>query len=383
MRIAVNTRFLIKNRLEGIGWFTYETMRRLVQRHPEHEFIFLFDREFPKEFIFGSNVTGEKVWPPARHPYLWQFWFDYSIPRVLDRYKPDLFISTDGFMSLKTHLPTLLVLHDLGFEHYPEHTPQIVSRYYRKFTPLFAHKADKIITVSDFSKQDIIAQYNVKPSKIDVIYNGASNLYQPLADNQIAEIRNTYTGGKPYFIYVGSVHPRKNVKNLLLAFDAFQSKHSTEYALVVAGRMAWKTDDTKAAFEGMQHKDKVVFTGHMQLKELAMLMGGADALVYPSLFEGFGIPVLEARYCNVPVITSNRSSLPEVAGKDAIYFDPENVDQIIASMETFVANASQYKSRAASAPDIRSVFSWDLSVTRMERTIAAMDKRFKPKMVVQ
>lgn len=383
MRIAVNTRFLIKNRLEGIGWFTYETMKRLVQRHPEHEFVFLFDRDFPNEFIFADNVIGEKVWPPARHPYLWQFWFDYSIPRILERYNPDLFISTDGFMSTKTHLPTLLVLHDLGFEHYPEHTPQIVSRYYRKYTPVFAHKADKIITVSDFTKQDIISQYNIEPSKIDVIFNGASDVYKPLNTEQQIAVRQKYTSGKPYFIYVGSVHPRKNIKNLLLAYDQFQTKHHTDYKLVIAGRMAWKTDATKAAFENMHCKEDVIFTGHLQLPELAKLMGGAEALIYPSLFEGFGIPVLEARYCNVPIISSNRSSLPEVAGENALYFNPENIEEMVAAIEKFYANHFHYKTLASTGPDIRNTFSWDASVTRMEQTIAEMDKRFKPGIVLQ
>lgn len=383
MRIAVNTRFLIQNRLEGIGWFTYETMKRLVQRQPEHEFIFLFDRNFPKEFIFADNVTGEKVWPPARHPYLWQFWFDYSLPRILDRYNPDLFISTDGFLSTKTHLPSLLVLHDLGFEHYPEHTPQVVSRYYRKFTPVFAHKADKILTVSEFSRQDIIAQYNIPPSKIDVVYNGANELYKPLSPGQQQAVRQQYTSGKPYFIYVGSVHPRKNIKNLLLAYNQFQSRHHSDYKLVIAGRMAWKTEAITAALENMQCKEDVIFTGHLQLPQLAELMGGAEALIYPSLFEGFGIPVLEARFCNIPVLCSNRSSLPEVAGANALYFDPENIDAMVATIEQFTSNPAHYKQLATSDADIRNTFSWDNAVSRIEQTIAAMDKRFIPSAILQ
>lgn len=382
MRIAVNTRFLIKDRLEGIGWFTYETMKRLTERHPEHSFLFLFDRDFPSDFIFGKNVKGEKVWPPARHPYLWQFWFDYSVPRVLERFKPDLFISTDGFLSMKTHLPTLLVIHDLGFEHYPEHTPQIVSRYYRKYTPLFAHKADKIITVSEFSKQDIVAHYNVKPSKIDVIYNGASDAYKPLCEDEIAAVRNIYTAGKPYFIYVGSIHPRKNVKSLLLAFDAFKTQNNSDYRLVIAGRMAWKTDETKNVYEQMQFKEEVVFTGHLQLTQLTELMGGAEALVYPSLFEGFGIPVLEARYCNVPVLCSNRSSLPEVGGENALYFNPEITDEIVSAMTTFVSNTAHFKQLFQNNYQVKQQFSWEATVDRMEQTIAAMDKRFVPKLAL-
>ncbi|MFN3940318.1 MAG: glycosyltransferase family 4 protein, partial [Chitinophagales bacterium] len=249
-------------------------------------------------------------------------------------------------------------------------------------TPLFAQKADKIITVSEFSRQDIIAHYNVKPSKIDVIYNGASEAYKPLSEKERAAVRNTYAQGMPYFIYVGSIHPRKNVKNLLLAFDAFKATNHTDHKLVIAGRMAWKTEETKTVYEQMQFKDAVIFTGHLQLGQIAELMGAAEALVYPSLFEGFGIPVLEARYCNVPVLCSNYSSIPEVGGENAIYFNPERIDEITAAMTNFVAHSAQYKQLFQNSYQVKKQFSWDISVDKMEQTIASMDKRFVPKLAL-
>lgn len=379
MLIAVNTRFLIKDKLEGIGWFTYETIKRLTLNHPEHTFLFLFDREPDPEFIFAKNVIPIRVWPPARHPYLWKYWFDVALPKIFKKFKPDLFISTDGFLSLNTDVPTLLVIHDLGFEHYPEHTPSVVSKYYRKFTPRYAEKATRIITVSDFSKKDIVKKYHVNPDKIDVAYNGANDKYVPLSDTAQQAVRNNYTGGLPYFLYVGSVHPRKNIKNLLLAYDAMRKEYATQNKLVVAGRMAWKTDDTQSVYEHMQFKDDVIFTGHLQLSELTKVVGAADAFVYPSLFEGFGIPVVEARYCGVPVISSNRSSLPEVGGSDAIYFNPEDIDNIKDSLIHFLSDSEKYRKIARNDIHVRDTFNWHKTEQKIEAAIATMTDDFVKK----
>jgi len=372
MLIAVNTRFLIKDKLEGIGWFTYETMKRLTREHPEHRFLFLFDREPDPEFLFSDNITPVRVWPPARHPYLWKYWFDQALPRVFRKYKPDLFISTDGFLSLNTHIPTLLVIHDLGFEHYPEHTPGIVSKYYRKFTPIYARKATRIVTVSEFSKRDIIQQYHIDPDKIDVAYNGAHEQYVPLPETEKKRVLQQYTNGKPYFLYVGSVHPRKNVQNLLLAYDALRRENTCDHKLLIVGRMAWKTEETRQVYENMQFKQDVVFAGHLQLEELTRVMASADAFVYPSLFEGFGIPVVEARYCGVPVITSNQSSLPEVGGPNAIYFDPQQPEAITAAMQQFLAERTVRIERAQADVQVRSLFNWDASAENIYRAMMSM-----------
>ena len=361
MLIAVNTRFLIKDKLEGIGWFTYETMKRLTRNHPEHTFLFLFDRDWDPEFIFSDNIIPVKVWPPARHPYLWKYWFDYAIPQVFKKYKPDVFISTDGFLSLKTHVPTLLVIHDLGFEHYPDHTPGIVSKYYRKFTPLYAKKAARIITVSQFSKDDIVKHYHTDPKKIDVAHNGANELYIVLHEEEKVITRQNFAGGKNYFVYVGSVHPRKNVKNLLLAFDLLKKENATDHKLVIVGRMAWKTDETQEVYDNMQFKDDVIFTGHLQLNDLTRIVASADAFVFPSLFEGFGIPVLEARACGVPVITSDRTSLPEVAGDKAMYFNPDDINDIKNAMEEFLFNRTKYLPTTIDIQNVKQEFNWDRS----------------------
>lgn len=369
MLIAVNTRFLIKDKLEGIGWFTYETMKRLTRNHPEHQFLFLFDRDFDEEFIFSDNIIPIKVWPPARHPYLWKYWYDYALPQIFRKYKPDIFISTDGLLSLKSTVPSILVLHDLAYIHFPLHIPATAFRYLKKFTPAFLKKADKIITVSDYSKNDIINTYKILPDKIEVVYNGANEKYKPLAEDEKIKVRKEFTGGINYFVYVGSIHPRKNVKNLLLAFDKLKKEGICDHKLLIVGRKAWKTEETFEVYENMEFKSEVIFTGHLQIDKLSGVVGAADALVYPSYFEGFGIPVLEAKYAGIPVICSNTTSLPEVAGDNSIYFNPSKVEEIAEAMIKFIRSRDYWVAKSREASAIRQKFNWDLASNKISNII--------------
>ena len=141
MNIAINTRLLLHNRLEGIGWFTYETLKIITRSHPEHHFIFLFDRPFHEEFIFSDNITPVVLFPQSRHPFLWYWWFEFSVPAALKKHRADIFLSPDGYLSLCAKTPSLPVIHDLNFEHYPEDLPWVVRRYQTK-AGAFCRKAN-------------------------------------------------------------------------------------------------------------------------------------------------------------------------------------------------------------------------------------------------
>lgn len=368
MLIAVNTRFLIQDKLEGIGWFTYETMKRITQNHPEHQFLFLFDRDWDPDFVFADNVTPIKVWPPARHPYLWKYWYEHALPRLFNKYKPDVFISTDGMLSLATDVPTILVVHDLAYIEFPHHIPKLTYAFLKLYTPRYLSKAVSIITVSAFSKQDIIDKYQVAANKIEVVANGASDQFEPLDDQTQAEVKKRIAANHDYFIYVGSIHPRKNVGKLLQAYDALRKEGVCNHKLLIVGRFAWKTGETFTTYKAMQFKDDVIFAGSMNQSQLTEAIGAADALVYPSLFEGFGIPVLEARYAGIPVICSNKSSLPEVGGEHAVYFNPDSAEDITRAMSDFLRNRTELKQQArATVRQAKETFNWDTSAERIFR----------------
>lgn len=328
MRIAVNTRLLLPNRLEGIGWFTHETMRRIVAAHPEHEFIFLFDRTHDKRFIYAPNVTSVVMGPPTRHPLLYRVWFDWLLPRKLKAIKADALISPDGFLPLSSAIPSLAVIHDLNFEHYPEDLPRAYRNYYRSYFPRFAHRAARLATVSEFSRRDIARRYELEEGRIDVVYNGVGDVFRPLSAEERTAARSRFTQGHPYFACVGSLNPRKNIARLLLAFDQLLQQHPSELRLLIVGERMWWDARMEQAWKQMKHQDRVVFTGRLVQADLHMAMGGAHALAFISYFEGFGIPVAEAMRCGVPVVAAEATCLPEIAGDAAHYCDPFSVADI-------------------------------------------------------
>jgi glycosyltransferase involved in cell wall biosynthesis len=365
MKIAVNTRFLIKNSLEGIGWFTYETFKELTNQHPECEFVFLFDRPFDAEFIFAPNVKPLALFPPARHPFLWYWWFEFSVPSALKKIKPDIFISTDNFLSLRSNIKTLLVSHDIAYEHFPEHIDWLALKYYKTYFPRYLRKANRVVTVSQYTKDDIVKTYNISVDKIDVIYNGSNDLFRPANESEKAATKQTYTQGNDFFIYIGAIQPRKNVGNLLLAFDEFKKNKPTGVKLLIAGRKAWDTEDTILAYEGMQFKNDVIFLGHLLKDSLAKVTAAATALVYPSFYEGFGIPIVEAMNCDVPVITSNVTSMPEVAGDAGLLVDPNSVQSISDAMTKVYFDSALREKLIANGRIQRQKFSWQKTAEKM------------------
>lgn len=369
MKIAVNTRLLIKNKLDGIGWFTCESFKRITQQHPEHEFYFLFDRSYDESFLFSGNVIPVVVRPPARHVLLYTIWFEISVPGMLRKIKPDLFVSPDGFLSLSTSVPCVDVIHDLNFEHYPEDLPKQVSRYYRNFFPRFARKAVRLATVSSYSKGDIAERYGVSPEKIDVVYNGANTVFCPLDERQQQSVRDEYTGGVPYFIFIGALHPRKNLASLFTAFDHFKERVDSPCKLLIVGAKMWWTSSMRQAYESMTHKSEVIFTGRVALEELHRMLASALALTYVSYFEGFGIPVVEAFACHTPVIASNTTSLPEVAGDAALLVDPFSPDQITEALMRIFHEPDLRKELVARGSEQGKKFSWDKTAALLWSTI--------------
>ena len=165
MRVAVNTRLLIENEIEGIGRFSYEILKEICEQNPKIKFDFIFDRPFSKKFLFNKNVTGHVLTPKTRHPIIWYYWFEKKIPKLLNKIKPDVFLSLDGFISLSTKFKQISVIHDINFEHYPKNLPFFHRKFYKFFFSKYAKKANSIITVSKFSKFDIVNTYGISSKK--------------------------------------------------------------------------------------------------------------------------------------------------------------------------------------------------------------------------
>jgi len=360
MKIAVNARFLIKGKMEGIGWYSHEVIRRMVAEHPEHEFHLIFDRPYDPDFIFGSNVIPHVLFPPARHPFLWWIWFEWSLPYLIRRIDPDVFFSPDGYLSLSLEIPQVMVMHDLAFLHFPGQIPFLVRKYYRHFVPRFLRKAAHVCAVSTATLLDIAANYFLPENKMSVAYNGCKEEFRPLDESQIREVRLRYSGGSPYFLFVGAMHPRKNIPNLIRGFGVFKKQSGASVKLLLVGRQAWLTREIQVAFDESAYQLDIVFLPYLQPGELALLTGAALAAVAPSHLEGFGVPVLEALQCDVPVLVSDRFSLPEVGGPGALRFDPSDPDAIGQAMSEIMDERKRQECIDLGRAH-RTHFSWDAS----------------------
>jgi glycosyltransferase involved in cell wall biosynthesis len=365
LKIAVNTRLLIPGRLDGIGRFADETLRIITTKHPEHEFVFYFDRKPDEQFIYNQNIKPVVLQPPARHPFLFLAWFEASLPLHFMRSKPDVFLSPDGFLSLTTNIKSVGVIHDLNFEHFPEDIPFLVRKYYSNLFPRFARKASRIATVSEYSKSDIANTYHIDSEKIDVVYNGAGSIFKPLPLNEKEVTKQKFSQGNEYFFFIGTLHPRKNLVNLFKAFDLFKRNTSGSTKLLLAGARMWWTDEIRLAYEGMEYRDDVIFTGRVTDIELASLMASALALTYVSYFEGFGIPILEAFHCDTPVITSNVTSMPEVAGNAAVLIDPFSITSIADAMQKVASDEGFREKLIVEGRKQREQFSWERTAEKL------------------
>ncbi len=368
MNIAVNTKLLIKDRLEGIGWFEYETLSRITRDHPEYQFFFIFDRPWDASFVFSDNVHPLRTFLPSRHPLLWYLRFHHIIPRLLKKHHIDLYVSPDGY-NVPPPFRSLVAIHDLNYLHFPGNLPPLARKYYQTFFPVYARNANRLVTVSEYSKQDLVSSYGLDPERIDVVYNGAGKEFRPLSESGKKMARDRYASGKPYFVFVGAINPRKNLGRLLQAFEVFCSRGESNVQLVIAGTHMFRNSFFQIDYESLSCRDRISFVGRLQREELAPLVGGAMSLLLPSTFEGFGIPIIEAMYCDVPVITSNTTAMPEVAGHAALYADPYDVDSIADAMTKMASDAGLRKSLVEKGKRQREKYSWDATAASLWASI--------------
>ncbi len=369
MKIAVNTRLLIKDKLEGIGWFSYETLRRLVEWMPETEFVFIFDRRPHPDFIFGDNVTPVVAHPQARHPLLWYLFFEYGVGAVLKKHRPDLFLSPDGWLCLRTDVKSLPVMHDLNFEVHPEFITPLTLRYYKTFFPRFAERATRIATVSEFTKAELGRHYGVAPEKVDVVYNGINNRYEPLSEEAQEAVRAKYTGGAPFLLFVGLIHPRKNLKNQVAGFFEFRARVSETVKYVVVGETYSMEKGLRELIDSSPYGQDVVFLGRRGVRELAGLLGSALALTYVSHYEGFGIPIVEAMQAGTAVITADAASMPEVAGDAALLVSPRRPESIAEAMVRIFKDRALREDLVTKGHARRQVFHWDRTARLLRESV--------------
>lgn len=369
MKIVVNARLMQANRRDGIGIFSYHVLSTWITACKGIEFYVLISREEDAELIQGEHVHPVVLLPTPRHPILNFIWLEFSVRNFLKRIQPDLYIGLDGMLVQGWNGKQLSVIHDINFYHHPDFVKRSDRLFYRYFFPRYAKQALRIATVSEFSKKDIAKSFQVHQEKIDVVYNGIPFYLTPLSAEEMKAARQFYTEGHPYFYFVGSLSPRKNLVRMLQAFDQFASNTQEVFYLVISGADLYRTNEIYTAHNKMRFKNRVVFTGAVPDEIMHTLMASSLALLFIPLFEGFGIPLIEAMQCEVPVIASNVSSVPEVVGDAALLVDPYNVESIAEAMQA-IATQPSIRLELIAQGNIRKMnFSWEKTADLLWKSV--------------
>lgn len=367
MRIAINGRLLIKGKLEGIGYFTWEVLKRMVQTYPEHDYLVLFDRQPAEDFMI-PGVEYRVLRPAARHPVLYRLWYDVLVPWYIWRWGADVFVSFDGFTSQYLPIPLVTAIHDLAYLHFPQYMKSTDLGYYQKYQPRFAKLSDRLLTVSHYSAKDLAQQYGIDEKEVNVVYNGSRFEENPPREDAGILTKYSVKAGK-YFIYTGSLHPRKNLLRLVQAFEQTSAAENSEMKLVLAGRLAWQTDEFVEWIRKSRVAPQIILTGYVPDNEMWNLLRYSLSLCYVSIFEGFGVPILDAFHAGVPVVCSSTTSIKEVAGDGALLVDPEDTKAISRAMDRIYNEDDLRQGLIDRGNDRKHYFSWEKTTGKVFETI--------------
>jgi len=279
---------------------------------------------------------------------------------------------------------TVLTVHDISFEHYPGVFKRTELIRDKVLVPYSARRADVVLTVSEFTKADLVRRYGIEPEKIVVTASPAAPRFRLLDDrSQVDEVRRRYGIDGSFILYVGNIQPRKNLVRLVEAYAALAAEGKFSHRLVIVGKKAWQHSPVLEAARTCGVEQRITFTGYVPDEDLCALYNGADLFVFPSIFEGFGSPILEAMSCGTPVITSNTSSMPEVGGDAAVYVDPFKVADLTAAMRTVLDDPALRARLSARGLARAGQFSWeDAARKTVQAYDMALKNRFGPSRVI-
>lgn len=356
MRIALDAIPLVAAKT-GIGHYTDALAQSLARLHTDHEYVLLSPFDFPFEATNGHPKNLNKHFFPVRSVF--RKWWLAGLPAMLQISPMDLFHGTNYCIPVYAPCPTVVTIHDLSLFTQPHtHEAANVARGKRRM-PLMARRATAIIAPSEWTKRETIEHLGIRPEKIRVIHEAARDELSPLAPDQCQPVLDRHQIRRPYLLYVGTIEPRKNLLTLIRAYDDLVRTTEHKPQLVLAGGRGWLCDEVFELVERLKLGDQVRFTGYVDDADLPALYSAAQAFLYPSLYEGFGLPPLEAMACGAPVVASNASSLPEVVGEAGLTHDPNDAQALTRAVASLLDDASRRDHFIRAGFKQASRFSWD------------------------
>lgn len=366
MKIAIDCSKAV-NEKAGVARYTWEIADNLPKLYPQDRFFYFFNfmrgqnEKIPliKKLTANAKNIRTKIYKiPGRFKErllassysILNYWL-----KDFDIYHATEFLSFDHGLKI----PQVLTVYDLTMIRFPSHRVKDSTRH-GEMLKKACLKAEAILSISQATKDDLIKYFNIDPKKIFVTYLGYNPVFKKIDNIQeIKKILKKYYINYPYILFVGTIEPRKNIANLLKAFDKFKNQDKNNFHLVLIGKKGWNTSEIDETFAKTKYKDKIHFMDFIDDQELVYLYNAASLLCYPSLFEGFGLPVLEAMACGTPVITSNISSLPEVGGDAARYIDPDNIEDISNKITQILTDQIVLKAMSKKSLKQAKKFSWE------------------------
>ena len=332
----------------GIGRYTRELVRALVSLDKTNEYHLFSARvedrpPVPDPLPNAVNVTHHQA--PLSERWLYRLWYRARLPLPVQWITGDLdlFHSPDFVLPPTSgDIPTLLTVHDLSFIYYPETFPRPLVDYLNRIVPWSVKRATHVLADSKATKDDLLSVWQVPAEKVTVLYSGVSEAFHPVEDvEMLTNVRRSYgIGERPYILAVGTVQPRKNYQMLIRAFRPVAEQ--LPHLLVIAGGKGWMEEEINAEVKRQGLQDRVQFIGFVADKQLPTLYSGASLLAFPSLYEGFGLPILEAMACGVPALISDASCLPEVGGDAAMQLQPMDDEAWAGAMLAILGNGQQH-----------------------------------------
>lgn len=344
----------------GIGQFAFNVIKGIEKIDKENKYI-VYLKENPKfDLPSERNNFRYKVFGPGK------FWTQIALPLKLftQKEKLDIFFTPSHYAPRFSPVPTIISIMDLWHHRHPEQFAKKDLYQLTKWENYSVRNACHIITISEFSKKEILDIYKIPPNKVTVAYPGFTKFQISNSKSQInkniQKIKNKYKIDTDYLLYLGTLQPKKNIEGLIRAFSFLITNYQSPIVLVIAGKKGWLYEKIFDLVKELKLKNKVIFTGFVEEEEKPYLLAGAKAFVFPSFYEGFGIPVLEAFSLGVPVVCSNTGSLPEIGGRSAIYCDPYSPKSIAQSLQKVLTLKPEEKNEIIKAGFKRcQEFSWE------------------------
>jgi glycosyltransferase involved in cell wall biosynthesis len=358
MRIAIDAMPLAEAKT-GVGHYTDALAEGLARAHPDHR----YDLVSPLDFDFDYNGDKPKnlnrQFIPLRTRSIFRKWWLVGLPSLLRIYQVDVFHGTNYCVPVFAPCPTVVTIHDLSlFAQSHTHETANVKRGKRRM-PIMARMASLIIAPSEWTRREIVGRLRVRSEKVRVIPEAAREGMKPLPPHFCHGVLEKYRIRPPYVLYVGTIEPRKNLLTLIRAYDELLRTTPFRPQLVLAGGRGWLCDEVYKLVEDLKLQDRVHFTGYVEDVDLPALYSAAEAFVYPSFYEGFGLPPLEAMACGAAVITSDVSSLPEVVGKAGLTHAPNNPRALTEAMAKLLGDQTTREHFKREGLKQAAKFSWE------------------------